>query len=171
VMNLIPAAGAAALLTLALTTPCLAQESAAPAPATEAAPETRRELDLNDLAALLESQPSQRGSIARLPTVEERAQDVLREHMRSCWQMPIDLPDPDRLIVTLQFALNEDGTLRGQPRVVQPRSYMFDRPMRTAIERAITAVRQCSPYPFAADPMLANRYDVWDEFELVFRAP
>jgi hypothetical protein len=170
-MNLIHAAGAAALLTLALTAPCLAQESAAPAPATEAAPETRRELNLNDLAALLESQPSQRGSIARLPTVEERAQDVLREHIQSCWQAPVDLPDPERLSVTLRFALNEDGSLRGQPRVVEPRAHMFDRTMRTAIERAIRAVRQCSPYPFAADPMLTSRYDVWDEFELVFRAP
>jgi hypothetical protein len=164
---------AAALVSLALIAPCFAQDETAPAPPpAEEATRERPDFDLSDIRDMLvdRDSPTQRADM-RAPTVEERAQQIMGRHMRSCWQTPADLPDPDRLIVTLQFSLNEDGTLRGQPRVVQPRSYMFDRPMRTAVERAIRAVRQCSPYPFTADPMLANRYDVWDEFELAFRAP
>jgi hypothetical protein len=164
---------AAALISLAVIAPCFAQEGAAPAsPPAEEATRERPDFDLSDIRDMLADRDNPARAVGmRAPTVEERAQQIMGQHMRSCWQTPADLADPDRLIVTLSFALNEDGTLRGRPRVVQPRSYMFDRPMRTAVERAIRAVRQCSPYPFAADPMLTNRYDVWDEFELAFRAP
>jgi hypothetical protein len=162
---------AAALVCLTLIAPSFAQDGATPPPApAEETTQQRPDFNFDALAAAIASGNALRRA-ARAPTVEERASQIMARHMRSCWQDPADLPNPERLIVTLRFQLNEDGTLRGNPQVVQPGSYIFDRPMRTAVERATTAVRQCPPYPFAADPMLTSRYDTWDEFELVFRAP
>lgn len=83
--------------------------------------------------------------------------------------MPTDLPEPERLVVTVAFELHEDGTLRGTPRVVSPSNYLFDPPVRTAVERALHAIGSCAPYPFADDPILREHYDHWDELEMTFR--
>src|SRR5829696_7520238 len=91
--------------------------------------------------------------------------------MRRCWRMPTNATPSQPLVVTVQFALNEDGTLRGRPRVAEPSSYAFDRPTRRAVESAIRAVRRCSPYPFPADPIAAEHYERWREMEFTFRSP
>jgi hypothetical protein len=106
-----------------------------------------------------------------LPSVQDHVSHVLREHMRTCWQMPPDTPDSARLVVTVEFDLNEDGSLDGAPRVTSPRNYAFDRPMRRAVKRALRAVRTCAPYPFAHDPITVGHYDTWDELEITFRRP
>jgi hypothetical protein len=82
--------------------------------------------------------------------------------------MPIDLPDPERLVVTVEFDLNRNGTLNGQPRVTNPRNYTFDPYMRVAAENALRAVRQCDPFPFADDPVLRDHYELWREPEVTF---
>ena len=83
--------------------------------------------------------------------------------------MPADLPDPERLVVQLEFELDRTGTLRGQPRVVSPRNYTFDPAMRTAVESALRAVRSCDFTFFATDPVLGDRYDAWDDLDFTFR--
>lgn len=88
--------------------------------------------------------------------------------MRRCWQMPTDLPNPQRLQVTVAFELNPDGSLRGAPRVISPRNYVFDADMTVAAARALRAVRDCAPYPFPADEIVGQNYDTWDELELRF---
>jgi|CXWL01.1.fsa_nt_gi hypothetical protein len=120
-----------------------------------------------------QEQPS--ATLARPPLVtneqamrEDRVRTILAEQMRRCWQMPIDLPNPERLSVTVAFELNPDGTLRGTPRVVSPRNYQFDAHYRTAVERAIRAIRECAPYPFPNDEIVGPHYGVWDELELHF---
>ena len=106
---------------------------------------------------------------AEVVALEDRARALARAHLRRCWRMPIDLPDPDRLIVTVEFTLNRNGTLNGQPRVTSPRNYTFDPAMRTAAEAALRAVRQCDPYPFPDDPVVGEHYDIWRETEFTFR--
>jgi len=96
---------------------------------------------------------------------------LLSQHLRHCWRMPSDLPNPQRLRVTVTFELNEDGALRGEPRVVSPTRYRSDTPMRTAVERALDAVRTCSPYPFAADPIASQHYERWREVQVAFHPP
>lgn len=102
------------------------------------------------------------------PVLADHVITVLQAEMRRCWEMPSDLPNPDPLIVTLQFDLNEDGTLRGQPRIIRPRDYMFDAHYRTAVESAVRAVRTCAPYPFPEDPILRDHYEAWREVEMRF---
>jgi hypothetical protein len=103
--------------------------------------------------------------------VEDRARALIRAHMRRCWRTPVDLPDPDRLVVVVEFDLNRNGTLNGQPRVTSPRagSYTFDRPMSTAVDNALRAVRSCDPYPLADDPVVGEHYDIWRTQVYTFR--
>lgn len=108
---------------------------------------------------------------AEYVALEDRARALARAHLRRCWRMPVDLPEPDRLVVTVEFDLNRNGTLNGQPRVTNPRagSYAFDQAMRTAVDAALRAVRSCDPYPFPDDPVVGEHYDVWRRTEFTFR--
>lgn len=105
---------------------------------------------------------------AEVASLSDRVRAVGRAHLRRCWRMPSDLPEPDRLIVTVEFELNRNGTLNGQPRVTNPRNYTFDPYMRAAAEAALRAVRQCDPFPFPDDPVLGEHYELWREPRIVF---
>lgn len=162
---------------------------AAPAPAPQPREPRRQQNDEFDLAAIArmvnndtktgpqrnEGAPdnrNQRGAglgTAAEAALEDRIRAIARAHLRRCWRMPIDLPEPDRLIVTVEFELNRNGTLNGQPRVTNPRNYTFDPPMRTAAEAALRAVRQCDPFPFADDPTVGAHYQYWRQQEFTFR--
>ncbi|MGE0595812.1 MAG: cell envelope integrity protein TolA [Hyphomonadaceae bacterium] len=162
----------------------------APAPTPEPPPERRQqredEFDLAAIARLVDKQREpgrERNDGARADrnqraagpgtadavALEDRARALARAHLRRCWRMPVDLPDPDRLVVTVEFSLNRNGTLNGQPRVTSPRNYTFDPAMRTAAEAALRAVRQCDPYPFPDDPVVGEHFDIWRETEFTFR--
>jgi hypothetical protein len=106
---------------------------------------------------------------AEVAALEDRARALARAHLRRCWRMPIDLPEPDRLVVTVEFDLNRNGTLNGAPRVTSPRNATFDPAMRTAVEAALRAVRMCDPYPFPDDPLVGEHYDIWRHTEFTFR--
>jgi hypothetical protein len=117
---------------------------------------------------------TQRGSglgTEEVVAIEDRARALIRAHMRRCWRMPIDLPEPDRLVVTVEFEINRNGTLNGQPRVTSPRqgSYTFDPAMRTAVDAAVRAVRACDPYPLPDDPVVGEHYDIWRTQVYTFR--
>jgi hypothetical protein len=109
---------------------------------------------------------------AEVAAIEDRIRALSRAHIlrQNCWRMPIDLPDPERLVVTVRFELDRNGRLRGQPEVISPRNYTFDPPMRTAAEAALRAVRTCDPFPFAEDPVVGSHFDQWRQVEFTFRA-
>lgn len=158
--------------------------TADPPPAPSPAPQPQRprarepDFDPNSIADLLNTdsktgrrqQPGTRGDrtqqgvglgTAERVTVETRAAALVRAHMRRCWRRPVDLPDFERLQVTIEFELNRNGTLNGQPRVTRPTNYTFDAPMRAAVDAALRAVRQCDPYPLPDDPVVGEHYEVW----------
>lgn len=161
----------------------------APAPPQRTQPNPRDdEFDLAALARMLnadtktgrqrnEGQRAERNQqgaglgTAEVAALEDINRSIMRRHLQRCWRMPVDLPDPDRLVVTLEFDLDRNGNLRGQPRVTSPRNYTFDAPMRVAVDTALRAVRTCEPYPFPDDPRLAEHYDIWNEQEFTFRPP
>jgi hypothetical protein len=167
------------------------QSEPEPAPAPAAAPPQQRrqqndEFDLAAIAGLIDRQRepgrrrqegeradrTQQGAglgTAEVAALEDRGAALVRAHLRRCWRMPVDLPDPERLVVRVEFDLNRNGTLNGQPRVVSPSNYTFDPPMRTAVEAAVRAVRQCDPYPFPDDPIVGDHYEVWRTQIYTFR--
>jgi len=167
-----------------------AEPEPAPTPAPQPRPRQPRqqqeEFDLDAIARMVNTETktgrerqegqraerNQRGAglgTQEVAALEDRARALARAHLRRCWRMPIDLPDPDRLVVTVEFDLNRNGTLNGQPRVTNPRNSTFDPAMRAAVEAAVRAVRVCDPYPFPDDPVVGEHYDVWRQTEFTFR--
>jgi hypothetical protein len=170
--------------------PAEAEEASEPSPTPQ--PRPRREQDdfnLDAIAGMLDKQRepnrprpqegeradrNQQGAglgTAEVAAMEDRVRALTRRHLMRCWRMPVDLPDPDRLVVTLEFEVDRHGNLRGQPRVTSPRNYTFDAPMRSAVEAAVRAVRTCDPYPYPEDPVVGEYYEAWDDLEFTFRPP
>lgn len=172
-----------------------AQDQTAPQPAPEAAPAPsppqqrapqNDSFDLASIARLVDhsrptgrqraegaaSDRTQQGvglGTAERASLQDRVRSLAQAHFRRCWTPPIDLPDPERLVVTVQFDLNRNGTLRGEAIVISPRNYTFDPYMRVAVERALRAVRVCDPFPFADDPVVGEHYEIWRQTEFTFR--
>jgi hypothetical protein len=155
---------------MTMATPAAAQsEPAAPAAAAADAVQDD-EFDVEALSNLLRDARRDGRQMGRSMTPMElgaRASAVARQHLRGCWEAPVDRRPASRS-VTVRFSLNEDGSLNGRPELVSPRGYWIDRSLRTAAERALTAVEECAPYPFADDPVLARHYEIWRELEFVF---
>ncbi len=162
------------------------QPTPTPTPAPRERPRQNDSFDLDAVAGLIDKQReprrprnegeradrNQQGAglgTAEVAAIEDRARALVRAHMRRCWRMPIDLPDPERLIVTVEFDINRNGTLNGQPRVTSPRGYAFDPPMRAAVDAAVRAVRACDPYPLPDDPVVGEHYEVWRSQIYTFR--
>jgi hypothetical protein len=168
-------------------TPTEAEEQPAPSPTPTPRPRPRNdEFDLSAIAGMIDKQRdpgrernegqraerNQEGAglgTAEVAAMEDRVRALTRTHLLRCWRMPIDLPDPERLVVTVEFEVDRNGSLRGQPRVTSPRNYTFDAPMRTAVEAALRAVRQCDPFPYPEDPVVGEHYQSWDQLEFTFR--
>lgn len=167
-----------------------AEAEAQPTPASTAPRREQRrdEFDLDAIAGMIDrqrepgrrrtegerAQRTQQGAglgTAEVAAVQDRARALLARQMARCWRMPVDLPDPERLIVTVEFELDRNGNLRGQPRVTSPRNYTFDAPMRTAAEAALRAIRSCDFTFLPEDPVVGPHYEVWREQEYIFDPP
>ncbi len=86
--------------------------------------------------------------------------NMLYAQLYLCWDDVDDLPNPERLNVTLRMQLRPDGSLDGQVRLVSPsRPPIGDRAMGVAIERALRAVRKCAPYRLP--PEALDDYEAW----------
>ncbi len=92
----------------------------------------------------------------------------IRAKMRLCWntQAFIGAPEPEKLIVEVEFKLNRDGSLLGQPNILNRGQIQSSgNPFWVVAQRnAVTAVLDCAPYDFLPD----DRYDVWQEVKLTF---
>jgi hypothetical protein len=102
-------------------------------------------------------------------SLESRVASLVDRHLRRCWRSTADMPDPERLLVTVEFQLDRNGRLSGQPRVVSPTNYTFDPLMGEAVNRALRAVRVCDPYEFLPnDPSVGEYFEVWRSQEVTF---
>lgn len=90
---------------------------------------------------------------------------MIQAQMFVCWDDVDDLPNPERLNVTVEIVLNRDGTLKRDARLVDPpRAPIGDRAMGVAIERALRAARRCAPYRLPAEAQ--ENYEDWAEVTL-----
>jgi len=75
---------------------------------------------------------------------------ALRAQIYQCWRRPADTSA--RLIVSLQIELGPDGNLVRDPKLIRPTSRAgADGKLLVAIDDAMRAVRQCSPFSLPAD--------------------
>lgn len=102
--------------------------------------------------------------------LRDRIAALARAHMarNRCWRAPVDAPDPARLVVLVRFRLDARGHVQGRPEVVSPTSLFGDPELRVAVDRAVRAVLQCDPFPFADDVQAREHYDLWREMEMNF---
>ncbi|MBX3431365.1 MAG: hypothetical protein KF779_17400 [Hyphomonadaceae bacterium] len=164
-----------------------AEEEPAPAPAERPTPQRRQndEFNLSSVQDLVNhdrqagrrrtdgerSDREQQGAglgTAEVAALQDRVRSLAQRALARCWRMPTDRPDPERLVVTLEFELDRNGNLRGPPRVTSPRNYTFDPDMQYAVNNAVRAVQTCDPFPYATDPVLADHYETWGRIEFTF---
>ena len=75
-----------------------------------------------------------------------------------------DMPDYERLRVTIRLVINADGSLAGAPRVVSTSLPQSNPYMRVAVERSMRAILISEPLPVARNrtqraTMTINFYD------------
>lgn len=158
------------------------------------APQSKDELDLGELQALLdkapkdEPKPQPQQSDDALDSLDDflaedqedlprRAiglgdgmtiseVDALRQEMQKCWRPPTGAANPEELIVELRIFLKEDGSLVRAPRIERSGTSTFGKNSFTmaAEEAARRAVVMCAPYDF----LPADKYERWKEVTITF---
>ncbi len=160
-----------------------------PKPAPVKKPEPKNdELDLDALSQLIdkEREKEQPKTPSRTPsqTTDEadRARQAvgagdrltasdeakMRAAIQRCWNTSsiIGAPEPENLVVVIEFELNRDGSLASQPRVANELQINLsgNQFWRVAQREAMSAVVKCAPYTF----LPLERYDSWKEFRFNF---
>lgn len=92
----------------------------------------------------------------------------MRAAIQQCWNsgVIIGAPEPEKLVVVIDFELNRDGTLTTSPRVANELQINLsgNQFWRVAQREAVSAVVKCAPYDFLPQ----ERYETWKEFRLNF---
>jgi len=146
-----------------------------PKPA-QPSPKTDASKDMDEVAALLDKskleemaaeQPSTQPPTAGSPTASSTnvkmtadELDALRAKLAQCWSPPLGWTDPAQVRVVLMLNLNQDGTVAGDPQVLEAPQGQY---AETAPESALRAVRRCAPYNLPAD-----KYDAWKQVKVTF---
>jgi hypothetical protein len=79
-----------------------------------------------------------------------------------CWNVPVGATDADQLTVRMQISLNPDGSVSGQPEILNSSSSPF---FRTMAEAGRRAVLRCGPYTF----LPADKYENWKDVIINFK--
>jgi colicin import membrane protein len=148
--------------------------------------EIAKNFNANDIAKLLQSKEPARSSGASAPQVNRtaslgtergsaqklspslRAQlvGIIQDQLLKCWNVPIGLANAKGAVVpSVRMKLNNDGSLAGQPGVINSSS---DPLFRVAADSALTATRRCSPLRIPAQ--FAAYYDDWRDVVVNFDA-
>ena len=81
---------------------------------------------------------------------------LLDNQLKGCWRLPAGGGGSQTPIVVLSWRLKADGTLDGEPQVIQPQNTQL---FQVAAEAAIRAVKSCVPFRLPADKY-ANWRDI-----------
>lgn len=158
----------------------------------EAEAKARREAEIaknfnpNDIAKLLQSKEqaqstgsaapqvnrtaslgTERGSSQKLsPSLRAQLVGIIQDQLLKCWNVPIALANArGQVVPQVRMKLNTDGSLAGQPGVVNTSS---DPLFRVAADSALTATRRCAPLRIPAQ--FASYYDDWRDVVVNFDA-
>lgn len=140
--------------------------------------EEKKKSEADRIAALLDKDPTKKGApnAASDPTkptdytgrtaganmgedtvLSAREQDLLvsqiRAQLRDCWRLPGGGGGIETTVVVLSWRLRADGSLDGEPEIMNRQS---DSVYQIAAEAAIRAVKACSPFDLPPD-----KYEAW----------
>lgn len=154
----------------------------------EPEPQRTAELDLDALSQLVDKArdqeetappvetPSETTEIADQPRAAIGAGDRLtasdeakmKAAVSRCWNASaiIGAPNPETLIVSVDFELDRNGALAADPRVANAMQINIsgNRFWKVAEQMALRAVVACAPYDFLPQ----DRYETWREFRVNF---
>lgn len=90
-----------------------------------------------------------------------RLQALLVSRIKNeCWSGVDDLPNPERYNVQMNLKLHENGTIEELTLIDPKRRPIGNSHMRTAVDRALRAVRKCEPYRLPSE-----EYEEWQEID------
>ena len=84
---------------------------------------------------------------------------AFRTQIAQCWAPPAQAANARGLVVVVRVKLKRDGSLAGEPVVVNSGTGMFN----VVAKSALAALRRCQPFKLPA-----AAYEVWKEVELSF---
>ena len=87
----------------------------------------------------------------------------VRRQVQRCWNFDAGARDPATLVVEMRVFLNPDGSLSGQPQVLDRARFLSDPFFRSAAERAQRAVFDCQPFSLPRDS-----YNLWSNLRIRF---
>lgn len=144
----------------------------------------KKKFDVDRIAALLDKTPDKKGAPlsatqpskptdykgptagtrdGRDTVLSLREQDMLKGQisgaLRGCWRLPGGGGGIETTVVTLRWRLRQDGTLDGEPSIVDPQGGPV---FGIAAEAAIRAVKQCTPFTLPPDKYSAWKTIIWD---------
>ncbi len=146
---------------------------------TKKPPKKKVELNTDDIAAFLnktddaKTAPQQPSEVAGSPVKAEKdAQgtddaasatlaDALSQKLNSCWSVPPGAREA-HITVTVHFRLNTDGSVAGNPEVLNDNG---DPLFGITAQSAVSAVMECQSYNDIFPP---DKYDLWKDNTFVF---
>ncbi len=88
---------------------------------------------------------------------------AIQQQMSSCWRVEPGARDADEMVVEIRVILNRDGSVRGQPLIIDRNRMASDPFYRSAAENARRAILSCQPFELPI-----KRYEVWRDMTLKF---
>jgi outer membrane biosynthesis protein TonB len=134
--------------------------------------------DIDKITAMLDKPPAEPAQPAPQPAADDTTAtigsliggsdakmtaselDALRARLSQCWSPPIGWSDPAEVRVVVMIYLNADGTIGGDPQVLQAPGGRY---AQAAPESAVRAVRRCAPYNLPPD-----KYEAWKQVKVTF---
>jgi colicin import membrane protein len=112
---------------------------------------------------------TERGTSQKLsPSLRAQLIGIIQDQLLKCWNVPIALANAHgagNIVPSVRMRLNTDGSLAGQPGVINASS---DPLFRVAADSALTATRRCAPLRIPAQ--FAAYYDDWRDVVVNFDA-
>lgn len=108
---------------------------------------------------------TERGASQKLsPSMRAQLVGIIQDQLLKCWSVPIGLANAKGAVVpSVRMKLNTDGSLAGQPGVINSSA---DPLFRVAADSALTATRRCAPLRIPAQ--FAAYYDDWRDVVVNF---
>ena len=91
--------------------------------------------------------------------------EAIRRQIQPCWNFPAGAQDAGSLRVLIRIRLNRDGSVRGEPKVLDQTRFAGDRRFRVAAEAGIRALKnpRCSPLDLPRE-----KFDRWKVLTIDF---
>jgi colicin import membrane protein len=107
------------------------------------------------------------GSAQKLsPSLRAQLMGIIKDQLEKCWSVPVALQsNPRPVIPSVRIQLNTDGSLSGQPSVINSSP---DPLFRVAADSAVSATRRCSP--LRIPPQYQAYYSDWRDVVVNFDA-